>query len=332
MVACIFTIDYEIYGNGEGSLRELVYEPARRLKDLFDEAGAKLVVFVEAAELLKIEAAGTDPAIADVRRQVRDFYEDGHEIALHIHPQWWNARRHNGSWTLAYAEYNLCTLPQERIRQIVAGSISYLRSVLDAPHFSPCSFRAGNWLLQPTGPAAAVLVEHGLRLDSSVFKGGRQHKHRLDYRPATRNGHYWRFQYDVNQPDPKGALLELPIHTRMVPFWKMATKKRLGLQQKGSSGPNGVENCFFRFLDLARLRHPLKFDFCRMTLDELTSMLDSALLEDQKTPHTYKPMVAIGHTKDLVDFDTVRDFLALLVRRGVPVTTLEKAYHRCRQP
>ena len=28
MIECIFTIDYEIYGNGEGSLQQLVYEPA----------------------------------------------------------------------------------------------------------------------------------------------------------------------------------------------------------------------------------------------------------------------------------------------------------------
>jgi len=30
MIDCIFTIDYEIYGNGEGSLRELVYEPTQK--------------------------------------------------------------------------------------------------------------------------------------------------------------------------------------------------------------------------------------------------------------------------------------------------------------
>ena len=32
MIECIFTIDYEIYGNGEGSLKELVFEPASVLK------------------------------------------------------------------------------------------------------------------------------------------------------------------------------------------------------------------------------------------------------------------------------------------------------------
>lgn len=39
MLECIFTIDYEIYGNGEGSLKELVYEPAKHLKAIFDIPG-----------------------------------------------------------------------------------------------------------------------------------------------------------------------------------------------------------------------------------------------------------------------------------------------------
>ena len=55
MLECIFTLDYEIYGDGHGSLRELVYEPAKRLKEVFEDAGAKLVVFVEVAELEKID-------------------------------------------------------------------------------------------------------------------------------------------------------------------------------------------------------------------------------------------------------------------------------------
>jgi hypothetical protein len=58
--------------------------------------------------------------------------------------------------------------------------------------------------------------------------------------------------------------------------------------------------------------YPLKFDFCRMTLQELVSTIDHALCEDARQPDTYKPIVAIGHTKDLDDFDTVAGFLDYL--------------------
>ena len=52
MIEVIFSIDYEIYGNGEGSLKDLVYEPTRKLIRIFDGAGAKLVVFTEVGKLI----------------------------------------------------------------------------------------------------------------------------------------------------------------------------------------------------------------------------------------------------------------------------------------
>src|SRR5580700_12092016 len=127
MIDCIFTLDYEIYGNGMGALSDLVYEPARHLKDVFHKWGARFFNFVEVAEFEKIEACGTDAAIELVRKQVRELYREGFEIALHLHPQWCNARYRDGRWLLDSAEYNLCTLPRTRTVQIVERSLAYLR-------------------------------------------------------------------------------------------------------------------------------------------------------------------------------------------------------------
>ncbi len=140
MIKCVFTIDYEIYGNGEGSLKDLVYEPAEALKTLFKKRNARLVLFVEAAELEIIESAKTDPAVELVRRQIREYYRDGFEIGLHMHPQWYQARFENGRWLMNYDEYNLCVLPRDRILHLVDRSIAYLqkshrRSLLQAAFF-----------------------------------------------------------------------------------------------------------------------------------------------------------------------------------------------------
>ena len=98
MIECIFTIDYEIYGNGQGSLRELVYELAERLKAIFKKWNKRFVPFVEVAELEMIEAKGSDPAIDLVKHQLRDFYRHGFELGLHLHPQWYKAQYENGKW------------------------------------------------------------------------------------------------------------------------------------------------------------------------------------------------------------------------------------------
>jgi hypothetical protein len=329
MIECIFTIDYEIYGNGEGSLKDLVYEPAERLKTIFERFNSRFVAFVEVAELEMIETQGSDPAIDLVKNQIRAFHKDGFELGLHLHPQWYNGRYANGIWHLDYSEYNLCKLSRDRIANIVDRSIGYFRKVLDIVDYTPLSFRAGNWLLQPTKTVANVMAERGIKVDSSVFKGGVQHQHKLDYRPAMKNGYYWKFTDNVNVPSPTGLVLELPIHTQMVRPWEMLTPKRVGLQQKASSSKQSMISKIHRLLDFLRLRHPLKLDFCRMTLDELTGMVDKVIKEDQQNPSSFRPIIAIGHTKDLVDFETVDSFLSYLGLKGIVVSTFAKAYQRC---
>lgn len=329
MIACIISIDYEIYGNGAGSLRELVYEPAERLRTLFREHAKRFVPFVEAAELEMIEAEGSDDGLRLVRKQLRELYHDGFEIGLHLHPQWYNGRTVEGIWRLDYGEYNLCTLPRARISELVHRGIGYFQGVLGAPDFVPFSFRAGNWLLQPTANVAAALSEAGIRVDSSVFKGGLLRQHHVDYRGARENGYYWSFSEDVVVPDPNGVLLEIPICTRMVPFWRMATAKRIGLQNKGRAGHRGPEKTPSRLSDLLRFRYPLKLDFCRMGREELTSAIDAIARDDRSSPGTFKPIVAIGHTKDLTDLATVESFLLYLRKTQIEVVTFADAYARC---
>lgn len=329
MIECIFTIDYEIYGNGQGSLRELVYVPAQMLKEIFLKMNRRFVVFVEVAELEIIEANRTDPDIELIKNQIREFHKEGFEIGLHIHPWWYNANRKNGKWILDYTEYNFCTLPRERIAQIVDRGISYLREILGESDFTPLSHRAGHLLFQNTQDAAKVLVERGIKVDSSVYKGGLWHQHKLDYRPALKNGYFWKFTDSTNVCDPKGVLLEIPIHTRMVPIWEMFTTRRIGLQQKGSSSIQAGKKILSRIKDFLRLSHPLKLDLCQMNLKELISTIDAVVLEDLQTPPQFKPIVAIGHTKDLVEFETLKLFLTYLEKKRVPLSTFKCVYNMC---
>jgi hypothetical protein len=66
-----------------------------------------------------------------------------------------------------------------------------------------------------------------------------------------------------------------------------------------------------------------------MTLEELIRMMDLVIREDEKNPTSFRPIVAIGHTKDLVDFETVESFLAYIERKGIGVSTFEKVYDKC---
>ena len=332
MIECVFTLDYEIYGNGTGALKDLVYEPTEQLKEVFQAWDARFVNYVEVAEFDRIEACGSDPAIDLVKQQIKALYREGFECALHLHPQWYNATYERGRWDLDYSEYNLCKLPRARVVAIVDRALNYMRHVINEKDYVPLSFRAGNWLFQPSAVTASVLAASGIRIDSSVFKGGVQHNHGLDYRPAQRNGYFWSFSDDVNRSDAMGPWIEVPIHAEMVPIWKMATSKRVASGNAfGGAVGRSVGHKVNRLRDFARLRYPLKFDFCRMTFKELTSMVDNLMREDRKQPEVFRPMVAIGHSKDPANFRTIHDFLGYLRELGIPISTFQDIYPRLQQ-
>jgi len=331
MIEFVFTLDYEIYGNGEGSLRELVLDPTRKLEELFRAFGARFVVFAEAVELPKIEEAGSDPDSAGVRAQLRELRAAGHEIALHLHPWWANGRYERGHWRLDWSERNICVLSPERVNAIVSGAIRYLRDALEDPGFSPVSFRSGLWAMQPTAVMTNALTGHGIRVDSSVFKGGRVNALGLDYRRAHKNGGVWRFTRDVNVPEASGALWEIPIHTQMVPFWRMLGVKRLTLQHRVPSSVNGSP-LTRRWSDFLRLRYPRKLDFCRMTFDEMRAAVERDIRRRRAGQEVPAPFVAIGHSKDLVDFDAIERFLVYLRENDVPVNTFAGLLSRELQP
>jgi hypothetical protein len=329
MTEIIFSIDYELYGDGHGSLQDLVLEPAAQLAEVFQRNGVRFVAFVEAMELARIRETLTDPHIRPVCEQIRDLHRMGHEIGLHIHPQWANARHHDGVWHLDYDEYNLCRLPRSRIEQIVDECLNFLRDAVHDMSFRPIAFRAGNWLLQPTALVAEVLADRGLKIDSSVFRGGYHRHPAIDYRPAIRNReNFWKFRSDVNRPDPNGSLIEVPIYTAMVPIWRMLTRKRVALQQRSQARRKDIDGGARKWLDYARPLYPLKFDFCRMSFKEMTEMMEFELGRVNLRDGRHRPIVAIGHTKDLKDTGTVNEFLRWLGERKIRVTTFRSAYDR----
>ena len=185
-------------------------------------------------------------------------------------------------------------------------------------------------MFQPTSKVSQALVKHDIKLDSSVYKGGLQHQYKLDYRKSLKNGYFWPFKDYVNVIDPKGPLIEFPIYTKMAPVWKLLSSKRIGLQRKGSSGSQSRIHRLSGLLDFLHFRQPIKFDFCRLTLDEMIRLVEYEVMKDKENPLEYRPIIAIGHTKDLIDLNTISSFLSYLKKKGIIISTFDKVYKKCK--
>ena len=320
MIHLIFTLDYEIFGNGEGSLEELVYEPTNNLIELFNKFNCKFVNFVEAAEFEKIKKFQTDRFIQNVEEQIRELYQAGYEIGLHIHPQWFDAIFNIDKWNLNFNEYNLCNISKEKREKYFSQSIEYLKAILGR-EYNPVSFRAGGWLIQPTEKIYDVLVSNGIKIDSSMFKGGLYHYYGLDFRKSQRNGFFWKFSKDVNTEDKFGKVYEIPCYTKMVYPWKMISKQRLAINRVSSTHRVNKVEKFYNFYDRLRFKYPQKFDFTKMYFRELKAMIDELIVEDNITPTILKPIVLIGHPKNLPNINEIDKFLSYVQMKKLKVST-----------
>jgi len=97
MFHIIFTLDYEIHGNGDGSPYNLMIEPTNRMLKLFDRFGAKLTILADVAEIIKFkeyyEQYGTDDYYYfEIINQLKYAVKTGHDVQLHIHSGYFKSK------------------------------------------------------------------------------------------------------------------------------------------------------------------------------------------------------------------------------------------------
>lgn len=232
----IWTLDYEIHGNGDGNPLELMVEPTYRLMNLLEKYHQRLTIMADVAEILRFkryaeEAGRDDYHVAEIEEQLREAIRRGHDVQLHIHSSYFNSQYKNGAFDQCIEEYNMAALPIERIDEMVGQCVAYLEQLLRPikKDYKVWLFRAANWSMMPTENLYRVLVKYGITHDTSVFKGGVQGGNVCyDYREAYDNLFaYPASMKNINERDEKGQLTELPIYTEMRPLWDFISPIRI---------------------------------------------------------------------------------------------------------
>ena len=97
--------DWELSGNGSGDVRELQFEPMRKLVDIYQTCGIHGSFNVEVMQQLSFrQNEATHPELKTLADEwdenVRETFRRGHDVQLHLHPQWLNATYAGGKWKL----------------------------------------------------------------------------------------------------------------------------------------------------------------------------------------------------------------------------------------
>ena len=340
MLKAIFTLDYEIHGNGEGCPYALMVEPTERMMRQFEEYGAKLTIMADIAEILKFkeyaeEHGRDDYHYREIAAQLQDAIRRGHDVQLHVHASYFNARYERGRWRQDWSEYNFAGLDPGRIKEIVRLGKDFLESLLQPVDSGyKCEvFRAANWAVSPSKHVVRGLVENGIKIDTSVFKYGRREGLvSFDYRNACSNLVPWRVdENDICACSDSGRLLEFPIYSENRWLGAFLTPERIYRvcisrlhrlkvgQAGGPPSPSeqastrpGVNGATPRLMS----RHAWKADFNQCTGRQLVAALRRAERE-HGSDKLGLPFVLIGHSKLFTRFNqwSLRPFLAYVARQ-----------------
>ena len=327
----LFTLDYEIHGNGDGNPLPLMIEPTKRLMTLMEKYGQRVTIMADVAEILAFkryydETGRDDFHYLEIEEQLREAIRKGHDVQLHIHSSWFNAEWTGKKWDQCIEEYNLAALPLERIDEMVGYCVDYLNGLLSPirPDYKVWLFRAANWSMMPTANLYQVLRKYGITADTSVYKGGVQSGNvSYDYREAYHNllsypadAENINYLAPVDQPNP---IIEYPIYTEMRPFWSFISfirifrmirakfhKHKHTSASASTSNKTEIDKADNRKLSLKALfrKSPWKMDFNQATGRQLIAAM-KRIMSLRINDRDSIDVVFIGHSKSFLKYNEI---------------------------
>ena len=190
MIHLALTHDWELRGDGSGDIEQIQFAPLRRLLEIYAKFDARTTFLPDVMQQLRFRRLEDKHPELKITadswdEHVREAFRLGHDIQLHLHPQWLNAKYENGSWRLN-GDWSILNYDREAAAAMVADGQQYLENLLQPldSSYRCLAFRAGALAAAPSDHLFKSLVGLGVQLDVSIAGGllvNNQNLH-LDYR------------------------------------------------------------------------------------------------------------------------------------------------------
>ncbi len=326
------TLDYELWGDGSGHMFRDVIEPTKKILDLCDLYNAKITIFFEVVEYWRIRQEWksgnsmgytSDPSVA-MKKQIVDAYRNGHDIQLHIHPQFLYAKFEDGVWKTddKWCMKDIPLNGDMNLKKILSEGKRTLEDILKPISSSYiCNiFRAGGFNILPSENIVKILEELKFKVDSSVYAGGYEinNESNFDYRNIKNTIPYWPInnnnvliQENIFSKDSK--IIELPTYAFPIRRYKKYDLTRL---KNILRGENSVLKTVNKKMDKRNILQTVKFlfeeeyitcDFCLFNINKMKKFLN--LVKKTQNMADYYPFVLIGHSKGFYSDETLKFLL-----------------------
>jgi hypothetical protein len=150
------TDDWELRGNGAGDIEEIQFRPLRELVRIYNRHNVRSTFNAEVMQQLTFRRLeGEFPELGQLAdrwdEHVLEAYRQGHDIQLHLHPQWTKAEYTNGRWKLS-GDWSILNYEETVAFELLRAGKEYLENLLRTinPTYSCVSFRAGSSIIAPS--------------------------------------------------------------------------------------------------------------------------------------------------------------------------------------
>lgn len=333
-IGLVFSLDYEIHGNGSGEFENWAYLPTSEMLGVLEAYGAKLTIMAEMGHYWAMKRY-EDLFSYDIglfESQLKNAIARGHDVQLHFHPQWIDAEYRDGTWQLEFSRKTierLCLNYDEAYFYLKKGK-NDLEDLLTPvnPDYRCVCFRSGFLQMQPSEHIVKALNDAGFLSDSSVSMGMKANDtlRLLDYTNAYSRYHPWRVSAtEISNRDESGKLIEFPILSYSTglkdKIINKIRKKRFGksINDIISVFMAGYGKGMMPVFHAKSLTEKVKSklaenwfytDFCQRDHSDLTKYIKKVISDCKKNgEYEFVPVVLIGHSKDFFFANNLALFL-----------------------
>jgi len=213
----LLTFDYEPYlGARSGSAEKCILQPTEALRAILNKHQAKGIFFVDIFYLLNLKKhKELNEDLAQIIKQLKTLYAEGHYIFPHIHPHWLDSvyLENKREFSLVdLSNYSLAGLPEFQIKNLFKESIQFLKEI--GISNTTWAYRAGGWCIQPFNLFKDIFIEEEIKYEFSVLPGYKNDNTNqfFDFSQVTKNTPYYFSDYP-EKPEETGLFIEFPIST-----------------------------------------------------------------------------------------------------------------------
>jgi hypothetical protein len=312
----IVSQDYELFFYRSGSVDKCLFEPCDALLASAARYGYRITFYVDAGMLVRMaQEARRHAALASdfdrIRKHLASIAGAGHDIGLHVHPHWEDARFDGSAWDFQKTRYRLGDFTPAEAAAIVRGYAEALSKACDT---AVSSYRAGGFCVEPFDWISAALLDLGIDVDSSVVPGARLRDgvKGFDFR-AVPGTDWWLFSRSPAAAAGDGLFLEIPVTPQKLPvsyYWRRLASRlasRPGATTFGDGSPKkiGAQEALRRLAGMSRLAETSIDEPKADELDTLTKCMPNR-----------KILHVMGHPKNL-SRRSLNRFEGMLESRGL---------------